>query len=381
MPLSLDKAPILSYNIVHSKKDFVLNMKTLKQEIVTKTVREWIQSGKYAPGDKLPTSEELAELFSINKRTVASGLAPLVKERLLERKTYRGTVVRNQDRSASSGNEVALLTVGQSRAYGDLAKEVNQLLKPYGMYPVIINEAFINNTEEIHSFLMRLTERKCCAGLLIEGSTNVPYDLLRKYPARFPRQVYIFRYHAAEEIPGAGYVLIDMEDIARQTVEYFAERNAKRIFFPAHFEKNYTGIHSSMQEQVMRGILKYAPEHGISIDWEVFWALHRGTLSKEDAFRALFTGKNPPDAVFGWGDEYTLKTIFPLLDKYAPDWRGRIRLISVFNTCNSTEAGFPSFDFRSAEVAKMATEMLIGKRKREKIILPAKLEIRPEPLL
>lgn len=86
-----------------------MNTKLLKQDIVTQTVRKWLQLGRYVPGDQLPTSEELANYFQINKRTVANGLAPLVKEGLLERKTYHGTIVRAISHVETTGNEVHCL--------------------------------------------------------------------------------------------------------------------------------------------------------------------------------------------------------------------------------------------------------------------------------
>ena len=350
-----------------------MDTRLLKQDIVTQTVRKWLHLGRYIPGDKLPTSEELANYFKINKRTVANGLAPLVKEGLLERKTYRGTIVRAISHVETSGNEVALLAVGQSKAYGNLAKALNQQLTPHGMYPVLIDEKLVNKEEEIRSFLMRLTERKTCAGFLIEGSTNIPYEILRQYPMRFPRQVYMFRYHYTQDISGAGYVLIDTEDIGRQAVEYYAEKNVHNLFIPALYEPGYRGPHSSMQEQILRGILKHAPAHGIKVNEEAFWRLHRCTNTFEHVTRELFQSSNPPDAIFGWGDTHLLEDTLPFLDTLSTEWRHKLSILSVFNTIDRQKAGFPSFDFRGLEVLEIATDMILGKQKREKVILPAKL--------
>lgn len=351
-----------------------MKTKLLKQDIVAQAVRQWLQTGRYVPGDQLPTSEALAAYFNVNKRTIANGLAPLVKEGLLERRTYHGTVVCSREHTEDSiGNEVAMLTVGKSNAYGNLANALNQQLMPHGMYPVLIDEKLVNSIEDIRSFLMRLTERKTCAGFLIEGSTNIPYDLLRQYPARFPRQVYMFRYHCMEDISGAGYVLIDMEDIGRQAVEYYAERNVRNLYFPALYEHNYSGPHSSMQEQIFRGIMKYAPRNGIKVAEEAFWRLHRCKNTFEPVTRELFLSSDPPDAVFGWGDMHIVEGTMPFLDKIYPDWQDKVTFLGMFNTMDRQKAGFPSFDFRGLEVLEIATDMILGKQKREKLILPANL--------
>lgn len=350
-----------------------MSSRQLKRNAVTETVREWLQNGKYSEGEQLPTSDELAKFFGINKRTVASGLAPLVKEHLLERTPYNGTVVSPQGSALPAGNEVALITVGQSRAYGNLSREVNQLLQPHGLYPVVIDETLVDDRPGIESFLMRLTEKKRCAGFLIEGSTSVPYDLLRKYPVRFARQVFLFRFHCAEEIPGAGYVLIDMADIGRKAAEYFAGCGAKRIFFAANAERNYAGIATSMQEQVMRSLKPHAESLGLSFDEENFWSLHRGKISLETLMKKEFSSPCPPDAVFGWDDGHVVRDVMPLLDRFTPGWRKKIPVLGMFNSIDRATGGFPSFDFRGIEVMRIATGMILGERPREKVVLESNL--------
>ena len=63
--------------------------------------RNDILSGRYPPGSRLPTDEEIARASGINKRTVAAGMAQLVAEGLITRAPRRGSVVV---RKKSSGN-------------------------------------------------------------------------------------------------------------------------------------------------------------------------------------------------------------------------------------------------------------------------------------
>ena len=49
--------------------------------------------GRYAPGDKLPTEAELAELFGVNRHTVRHGLSALVYEGLVRTRRGAGAFV------------------------------------------------------------------------------------------------------------------------------------------------------------------------------------------------------------------------------------------------------------------------------------------------
>lgn len=62
---------------------------------VAMTLRERIQSGQYALGDRLPTERELAESFGASRGTIRQSLALLEAERLAVRHQGRGTFAVN----------------------------------------------------------------------------------------------------------------------------------------------------------------------------------------------------------------------------------------------------------------------------------------------
>jgi DNA-binding transcriptional regulator YhcF (GntR family) len=67
----------------------------LKREKITQTVRDWLAAGRYAPGDRFPSDQELARKFGVTHVTVRSALRALVDEGTLERRIGWGTVVRD----------------------------------------------------------------------------------------------------------------------------------------------------------------------------------------------------------------------------------------------------------------------------------------------
>ena len=68
---------------------------TSKLMRVANQFRNDILAGLYPPGSRLPTDEDIARDFGINKRTVAAGLARLVAEGLITRAPGRGSVSIN----------------------------------------------------------------------------------------------------------------------------------------------------------------------------------------------------------------------------------------------------------------------------------------------
>lgn len=56
-------------------------------------IRDWIYHGRYKPGAKLPTEEEICRLFGVSRITARKAFAILEEERLVRRHPGRGTFV------------------------------------------------------------------------------------------------------------------------------------------------------------------------------------------------------------------------------------------------------------------------------------------------
>lgn len=72
-------------------------------------LRAQIQSGRYAPGDRLPTELELVERFGVSRITVRQALKSLAEEGLIRREAGRGTFVSDvapADRGVEMGGSV-----------------------------------------------------------------------------------------------------------------------------------------------------------------------------------------------------------------------------------------------------------------------------------
>lgn len=75
-------------------------------------IKQDIESGKFKPGDRLPSMDDLAEFYSVNKVTVRRALSDLSVAGLIYSVPAQGTYVSDQPRAARTANHKQVLTVG-----------------------------------------------------------------------------------------------------------------------------------------------------------------------------------------------------------------------------------------------------------------------------
>lgn len=71
------------------------------------SLRRDIETGKYAPGQKIPTELELHQLYQVSRVTVRSALDSLVKSGLLIRRRGKGTFVAQSRMSRSITHDIS----------------------------------------------------------------------------------------------------------------------------------------------------------------------------------------------------------------------------------------------------------------------------------
>ena len=345
----------------------------LKQDIITDTVRDWILKGKYTPGEKLPTDSELADRFLVNRCTVAAGLKRLVEENLLDRAPKRGSVVKRQDKIPCT-NAVALITATSGELYSKFTARINRELLKRDLYPVLMDESLHNDYDEVIKFMHQFIRKSHPYGSLILGD-HIPYEELKKAPYCLFKTVFLLRYHHFEEFPNAYYALTDYEDMGRRIAEYFAERNVKRILYPAVDEIVYKGAWSSMQVTLMGHIKKYAEKLGIVLDESLFWRLHSGAPI-DVVLPAAIESSKESTGIFCWSDSYCTMRVLPVIRNMGLDPRHDFKLLGNFNTIHSAEYGFDTIDHRVEDIAEIGVKMLTGDITEKKILLPVEFVYR-----
>ena len=66
-----------------------------KSQKIAETIARWFAEGRYRPGDRFPSDQELARQFGVNHVTARTALKRFVDAGLLERRVGAGTVVRD----------------------------------------------------------------------------------------------------------------------------------------------------------------------------------------------------------------------------------------------------------------------------------------------
>jgi GntR family transcriptional regulator len=63
---------------------------------VSQIIKREIESGKYSPGDYIPTEQELRNRFVVSRATIRQAISELIYQGLLERRRTKGTIVAKQ---------------------------------------------------------------------------------------------------------------------------------------------------------------------------------------------------------------------------------------------------------------------------------------------
>jgi len=140
----------------------------LKEQLLS-----WIASGRYRPGDKLPSENELAEQFSLSRQTVRQSLGELVQEGWLAREQGKGTFVGRQspERRVSSGNRtVGIITTSISDyIFPSIVRGVESALKDRG-YRLLLSSTDHRKDRERECLEMMLGHSVCA--LIVEPTKS-----------------------------------------------------------------------------------------------------------------------------------------------------------------------------------------------------------------
>jgi len=85
-------------------------------------LRDWIESGRLSPGERLPSTREMAGLLGLNRTTVSAAYSLLESERLVHGRVGRGSFVTGENRTGAPGMDWEQLLDGTDRLPAPLAQ-------------------------------------------------------------------------------------------------------------------------------------------------------------------------------------------------------------------------------------------------------------------
>ncbi|RED65007.1 GntR family transcriptional regulator [Cohnella lupini] len=140
----------------------------LKEEILS-----WIAGGRFRPGDKLPSENELAEQFSLSRQTVRQSIGELVQEGWLSREQGKGTFVSKQSaerRNSTVNRTVGVITTSISDyIFPSIVRGIESALKDKG-YRLLLSSTDHRKDRERECLEMMLSHAVC--GLIVEPTKS-----------------------------------------------------------------------------------------------------------------------------------------------------------------------------------------------------------------
>ncbi len=349
-------------------------LKTPKHIRIAELLREEIIRGRMPVGTQLPPDSKLAELYGVNNRTIANGMAVLVGEGLISRSPKRGTVVINTSPQQRVSNAVGVFMYDS----GKIAHELSKALLQRGLYPIWVNQLVYghmvmspNYKEPVKRLMKKLLEDNPY-GFIIEGERFMPYDFLQRNLPRLKRLAIIRFNLSTFKIPGAKYSLIDCAGIGRAAAKYLIDRGHRKLTFIAHAEALPAPDYPpTSQELMIEGMSSYCRQAGAKFIDEIPQALMRGNSFEEIASR-YFAHESRPTGCLLAQDSLWHTGLGAALEQHSIRCPQDISVIGCYNTEWATKSHphLSSIDTYDQLIVRRGVELLTEENTKEEYFAP-----------
>lgn len=278
----------------------------LKEEILS-----WIASGKYRPGDKLPSENELAEQFSLSRQTVRQSIGELVQEGWLAREQGKGTFVSrlSADRRQTSGNRtVGIITTSISDyIFPSIVRGIEATLKDKG-YRMLLSSTDNRKDRERESLEMMLSHSVCA--LIVEPTKsaegNPNFDNYLAIEDHGIPLLMINETYSDLECP---CVRLDDDAGGFMAADYVLQLGHKRVtgFFKTD---DLQGVRR------MKGFIRACREHHIPMDGSaiVRYCTEDKGQRPQSMLRELLLSGHPPTAIVCYNDQLAVSLLDTIRD-------------------------------------------------------------------
>jgi GntR family transcriptional regulator of arabinose operon len=332
---------------------------TSKHRQIREWIRESIESGRFRPGDKLPSEAELCRRFQVSRNSVRQAISYLVNDGWLESRKGIGTFCLLKTRRLSRDIGLICFYSG-SYIFPRISRGCDRIAHSQGFH-ILLNQSEYDCDKE-REILLKLQKRGV-DGIIIEpyygGEGRSNAALLREMEDSGIPVVLVDNY-----FPEQDFTRIAMDDRqgGRLAAEYLYDRGHRRIGILA--DKSY--YPKTIRKQ---GALSVLAERGVAVAPE--WVLDfEGPVSSGRAFEvvdAYFSqARDLPTAFICTSDEESME-IYKAAEKRG---LGIPADISVVSFDNSNLAELPGISLTSVNhpgqyMGELAARILL-----EKIIYP-----------
>lgn len=324
----------------------------LKEEIVS-----WIAGGKYRPGDKLPSENELAEQFGLSRQTVRQSIGELVSEGWLSREQGKGTFVaklQGDRRGPGASRMVGLITTHISDyIFPSIVRGVEAALKEQG-YRLLLSSTEGSKEKERESLETMLTQGVC--GLIVEptksaeGNPNYETFMALEYHG-------IPMLMINEQYPDLDWPCVKVDDeaggvLATEHLLAAGHRAIAGLFKTDDLQ----GVHR------MKGFVQAHRERRLSVppDLLVRYRTENRDARPQEALRELLARSEPPTAIVCYNDQLAVSLLDVIREEglRVPEDLSIVSFDDSF-LATATEVKLTTVSHPKAELGELAANMLV----------------------
>lgn len=329
--------------------------KTIKYIEIFEFYRDKILNGEMIYGERLPTEQEIGELFSVSRHTVRQSILELEKEGYIYREKSKGAFVEKLDKEKKSKMIIVITTYLSEYIFPFLIKGIEEVLSKNG-YDILLLST--NNEKEKEKEQLKKLLEYDVVGAIIEptasalGNTNVEY-----YKEISRNNIPYLMINAAYDKDKQSYVAMDDEKGGYTICKYLIELGHKKIA-GLFKEDDMQGIERK------NGYLKALEENNIEVDSTI---VGKFKTFEEEFYvcgftRSLLSRNDRPTAIFCYNDKVAMNVI-----KVAREMGVKIpEDLSVVGYDNdetisaALDCGITTISHPKEELGRKAAEMLIS---------------------
>ena len=236
-----------------------------KNELIIKDIKKAINSGKYEPGQKIPSENQLAIDYDVTRQTVRKALGKLIDEGYLYARHGSGTFVAKRLQKRGKSKNIAVVSTYMSDyIFPRVIQGINQVLSDNG-YSILLKTT--NNSRKGEAWCMEELLSKNIDGMIIEPSQSAiscQHQVLYEQMDAMGIP-YVFIQGCYESMMDRPHVMLDDVEGVRLITEHLIKLGHKRI----------AGIFKADDTQGIlrhKGYVKALQEAGIAYDPDmVIW--------------------------------------------------------------------------------------------------------------
>ena len=296
--------------------------KISKTAIVTEALAKSIRSGKYKPGEKLPSMRTLGEQFQVSTMVLYQACEKLEKMGMIHRSARSGLFIPIKKKQSELCAFISGISAGNLEGYYEsflkACSAANCIAMTLPLIPATI-ECMI--------------EKQPVRIYIDAGGKELSLEEIKRLTTGY-HLIFCNRFEWLEETPESA-ILTDWTYITEETLRYFLNRGHKKILFVSHDPEIREYKRRQMEVAGNRVGLKFGTA-------EFNWCSYTDFHSRPDYVAHLFRD-DPPTAVFARGDNplyefcERVRIFFPNVPK--------LDKVGAYNTVWSNQPGqeFPSW--------------------------------------